>query len=164
MTILRAIGTGEKESGQIAEKCGMDPRAVFGYLNKLIDLNILTLISNPLSAKQKGKRYIISDLLYRFHFPFMPLTVGKWWGNIQEEGKWKESEIDIVAFDDEHLVIGECKYRSKAIGLQDLRRGKAQQASTPDHQGATRVEESISSPPMVKRSQVCRSIVSNRLS
>jgi len=56
----------EKESGKIAEKCGMDPRAVFGYLNKLISLNILSEVSNPLSAKQKGKRYAISDLLYRF--------------------------------------------------------------------------------------------------
>lgn len=43
----------------------MDPRAVFGYLNKLISLNILSEVSNPLSAKQKGKRYAISDLLYR---------------------------------------------------------------------------------------------------
>ena len=172
ISILRAIGTGEKESGQISEKCGMDPRAVFGYLNKLIDLNILSIVSNPLSVKQKGKRYTISDLMFRFHFsfidaktslittarensipyilnhqyseylgyvyesiirgqcyyfglrnifPFMPFTVAKWWGNIQIEGKWKESEIDVVAFDDTHLVIGECKYRNKAVGLQELR-------------------------------------------
>ncbi|MBQ8161912.1 MAG: ATP-binding protein [Clostridia bacterium] len=172
MTILRTIGTGEKESGQIADKCGMDPRAVFTYLNKLIDLDILSVVANPLSPKQKGKRYMISDLLYRFHFsfidprvsmitvtqekaipyilnhqyseylgfvyesiirtqcfhyglrnilPFMPFTVGKWWGNIQEDGVWKESEIDVIAFDDQHLVIGECKYRNKAVGTQELK-------------------------------------------
>ena len=171
MSILRAIGSGEKESGQIAEKCGMDPRTVFAYLNKLIDLQIVSVLDNPLSGKQKGKRYIISDLLYRFHFsfieprisvitvareksmpyvlnhrydeflgfvyesiirtqcyeyglqgrlPFMPFSVGKWWGNIQEEGQWKESEVDVIAYDDQHLVIGECKYRNKAIGASEL--------------------------------------------
>ena len=51
----------------------------------------------------------------------MPFTVGKWWGNIQKEGEWKESEIDIVAFDDHQLVIGECKYLNKAVGLQELK-------------------------------------------
>ncbi len=171
MSILRAIGSGEKESGQIAEKCGMDPRSVFSYLSKLIDLQIVSVLDNPLAAKKKGKRYIISDLLYRFHFsfieprismitvareksmpyilnhhyseylgfvyesvirgqcyqfglegrfPFMPYTVGKWWGNIQEEGQWKESEVDVIAYDDHHLVIGECKYRNKLIGLSEL--------------------------------------------
>ena len=50
----------------------------------------------------------------------MPFTVGKWWGNIQDEGKRKESEIDVVAFDDNHLVIDECIYRNKGVGLQEL--------------------------------------------
>ncbi len=171
MSILRAVGTGEKESGQIAEKCSMDPRAVFAYLSKLIDLQILSVLDNPLSGKQNAKRYFISDLLYRFHFsfieprvsmitvahekampyilnhqyqeylgfvyesiirgqcyeyglqgrfPFMPFSVCKWWGNIREDGQWKESEVDVVAYDDHHMIIGECKYRNKAIGLSEL--------------------------------------------
>lgn len=171
--ILRAIGSGEKESGQIAAQCGLDPRAVFGYLKKLIDLNILSVAANPLSEKKKVSRYVITDLLYRFHFafieprvsmittiqekaipfilnhqyqeylgyvyemiirhecyqygldgtiPFMPHTVGKWWGNIQENGLWKESEIDVVAFDEKRILIGECKYRSKAVGTGELER------------------------------------------
>ena len=171
LSILRAIGTGEKESGQIAARCGMDPRAVFGYLNRLTDLQIVSVLENPLAGKQKAKRYVISDLLYRFHFsfieprislittarekampyilnhqyseylgyvyesiirnrcwqyglqgvfPFMPLSVCKWWGNIQEEGRWKESEVDVVAYDDRRMIIGECKYRNKAVGLSEL--------------------------------------------
>ena len=171
MSLLRAIGSGEKESGQIADKCGMDSRAVFSYLNKLIDLQIVSVLDNPLAEKQKAKRYIISDLLYRFHFsfieprvsmitiareksmpyilnhqyneylgfvyesiiraqcydyglqkrfPFIPFSVCKWWGNIQEEGQWKESEVDVIAFDDHHMIIGECKYRNKAVGLSEL--------------------------------------------
>ena len=149
----------------------MDPRAVFAYLSKLIDLQILSVLDNPLSGKQNAKRYFISDLLYRFHFsfieprvsmitvahekampyilnhqyqeylgfvyesiirgqcyeyglqgrfPFMPFSVCKWWGNIREDGQWKESEVDVVAYDDHHMIIGECKYRNKAIGLSEL--------------------------------------------
>ena len=52
--------------------------------------------------------------------PFMPRTVGKWWGPVRKGDTWLESEIDIVACDDRHLLAGECKYRTKAIGLQEL--------------------------------------------
>ncbi len=51
--------------------------------------------------------------------PFLPETVGSWWGNIQENGNWKESEIDVVALDHHHLLLGECKYRSKRIGMNE---------------------------------------------
>ena len=50
----------------------------------------------------------------------MPRTVAKWWGNIQEDGTWHESEIDVVAYDDHQIILGECKYRSKAVGLAEL--------------------------------------------
>lgn len=171
ISILRMIGGSEKEASQIAEKSRIDQRAVFGYLNKLIDLGIVRIVDNPLSGKQKGKRYVISDMFFRFHytfiepyismitalqekslqyilneqyseylgfvyediimhmcysygekgiFPFMPVTVGKWWGNIMQEGNWKESEVDIIAFDDRNIVIGECKYRNKAVGIKEL--------------------------------------------
>ena len=36
------------------------------------------------------------------------------------EGVWKETEIDILAYDEHHLILGECKYRSKAMGLHEL--------------------------------------------
>ena len=171
VSILRAIGASEKETSQIADKSKIDQKAVFGYLNKLIDLGIIRIIDNPLSEKKKAKRYAIADMLFRFHytfieshislittlqeksmeyilderyseylgfayeeiirgssykyglngvFPFMPKTVGKWWGNIKSEGNWKESEVDIIAYDDKNIVIGECKYRNKAIGMNEL--------------------------------------------
>ena len=40
------------------------------------------------------------------------------------DGEWKETEIDYLAYDDQNIVIGECKYKSKKIGksiLDDLR-------------------------------------------
>ena len=169
--ILRTIAGGEKDSGQIAAECGMDSRGVFSYLNKLIDLGILTTVPNSLSAKKREKRFKIADMLFRFHYtflepnmsaitalgprsrkhildnryseylgfvyediirgscfelaaagtlPFMPLTVGKWWGNVSEEGVWHESELDLIAYDDRNIIIGECKYRNKKVGLTEL--------------------------------------------
>ena len=52
--------------------------------------------------------------------PFMPRTLGKWWGPVCKDNVWQESEVDLIAYDDHHLVAGECKYRSKAIGRQEL--------------------------------------------
>ena len=52
--------------------------------------------------------------------PFMPQKTGKWWGPVFKDGTWQETEVDVVAFDDRHLVLGECKYRSKAMGIQEL--------------------------------------------
>lgn len=52
--------------------------------------------------------------------PFMPTNIGKWWGNVKENGDWHESEIDLVAFDDHNVVLGECKYKNKQIGFGEL--------------------------------------------
>ena len=170
-TILRSIGSGEKDTGKLAAKCGMDIRNIFAYLRKLADLEIVSAVENPLSGRKTGQRYRISDSFFRFHyafiepnismitelgknaepyvlneqyseflgfvyedivrsacfeyarkgmFPFMPRTVAKWWGNIQEDGTRHESEIDVIAYDDHQIILGECKYRSKAVGLAEL--------------------------------------------
>lgn len=52
--------------------------------------------------------------------PFMPEVIGKWWGNVMNDGKWSESEIDLVAFNSQSIVVGECKYRQKKMGLNEL--------------------------------------------
>lgn len=170
VSILRVIGASEKDSGKIAKQCGMEQRNIYPYLNKLIDLEIVSLIDNPLSGK-KEHRYRISDSFFRFYytflepnaslistlrekardiilndqfheflgfvyediirsnifqyaldnlFPFMPRSTGKWWGQICRSGNWQESEIDVIAYDDHHLIVGECKYRNKAVGIQEL--------------------------------------------
>ena len=170
VSILRVIGAAEKDSGKIAKQCGMDQRNIYPYLNKLMDLEIVSLVDNPLSAK-KEHRYRISDAFFRFYYtflepnvslistlreksrsiilndqyheflgfvyedviranifqyaldyqlPFIPRTAGKWWGQICKNNRWQESEVDIIAYDDRHLIVGECKYRSKATGLQEL--------------------------------------------
>ena len=50
----------------------------------------------------------------------MPNATGKWWGPVCIDGTWQESEVDLIAYDDHHLLAGECKYRSKATGIQEL--------------------------------------------
>ena len=52
--------------------------------------------------------------------PFMPKTTGKWWGPVCIDGTWQESEVDLIAYDDHSLLVGECKYRAKAAGIQEL--------------------------------------------
>lgn len=169
--ILRAIGGSAKDSGQIAAGSGLDSRGVFSYLNKLIDLEIVELVENPLSPKKKDRRYRISDQLFRFsytfiepgismisaigsqsrkhilderyreylgfvyediirlncysygltgRFPFMPIKTGKWWGSILRDGQWTQSEVDVIAYDDDHIIVGECKYRRKMAGVSEL--------------------------------------------
>ena len=53
--------------------------------------------------------------------PFMPQTVGAWWGSVCEEGVWSETEIDVLAMDDRNIAVGECKYRSKQVGIKEYR-------------------------------------------
>lgn len=67
--------------------------------------------------------YALSGIL-----PFMPDVVGKWWGNVMREGEWAESEVDLVAYNRDCIVIGECKYKKKKTGKKELEalRAKAQ--------------------------------------
>ena len=52
--------------------------------------------------------------------PFMPRMLGKWWGQVCKDNSWQESEVDLIAYDDQHLLVGECKYRTKSVGFKEL--------------------------------------------
>ncbi len=168
--ILRYLGSSDKKASDIASFAKVDNRAIYSYLNKLEELNIIEMVKNPLSNK-KDKRYHISDLYLRFAYTFiepnisliisleekakpfilneqyneylgfiyeeiirnslyqfaltnkldfMPIEIGKWWGNIYINGKWCESEIDVVGVNKTNVILGECKYRNKKIGLKEL--------------------------------------------
>ena len=168
--ILRYLGSSDKKASDIASFTKIDHRAIYSYLNKLEELNIIEIVNNPLNNK-KDKRYHISDLYLRFAYtfiepnislivsleekaksyilnekyneylgfiyeeiirnslyqlallnklPFMPKDIGKWWGNIYLNGNWCESEIDVVGMNGNNLVLGECKYRNKKIGIKEL--------------------------------------------
>ena len=169
--ILRALGSSCKTTPQVAEQSGLDSKGLSPYLNRLQELNLVSVVDNPLSSEKRKQRFRITDALFRFHYtfiepnmslintlrekainyvldhrwqefigftyediirdncfryaldrkiPFMPRTLGKWWGPVCKNNCWQESEVDLIAYDDRHLLAGECKYRTKAMGLKEL--------------------------------------------
>ena len=181
--ILRTIGSAEKGPAEIAEGSDVDSKAIYQYLNRLEDLQIIEPITNLLPGKKiRNKRYRIKDLFFRFMYtfiepnlsvifqlekdarpyvfgqqyqeylgfvyedlvrsclytfasdkiiPFMPTEIGKWWGNVQNNGVWAETEVDVLALDREYALIGECKYRTKKIGIKELELLKTKAAFIP---------------------------------
>ncbi|ACM61714.1 hypothetical protein B0S90_0140 [Caldicellulosiruptor bescii] len=50
--------------------------------------------------------------------PFIFENIGKWWGN--NPYKKREEEIDIVAFDNNNILFGECKWRNQKVDMSVL--------------------------------------------
>lgn len=171
ISILRAIGGNDVDSSRIASVTGLESKGIFTYLRRLEELNIISVVENPLMGKKKGMRYKIVDRLLRFHYtfiepnlsmitaigekaapyilgdhlqeylgfvyeeiirencysyalqgkiPFMPEIIGKWWGQVRKDEVWGESEVDLAAFDRQNIVVGECRYRQKKVGMKEL--------------------------------------------
>lgn len=59
-------------------------------------------------------------LYYAKNLPIALGDVGQWWGT--DPGKKKQIQIDIVGMpaDGDEYVIGSCKYRNEAIGVEEL--------------------------------------------
>lgn len=60
---------------------------------------------------------------YEDKLPFLYDDIGRWWGNNSKERR--QDEIDILAYDQSNLLIGECKYRNSVSSssiLTDLKR------------------------------------------
>ncbi|HOQ39324.1 MAG TPA: ATP-binding protein [Fervidobacterium sp.] len=50
--------------------------------------------------------------------PFTFKKIGKWWGN--NPLKKREEEIDIVAYDEENILLGECKWWNEIVDISVL--------------------------------------------
>lgn len=50
--------------------------------------------------------------------PFFPGSIGKWWGN--NPVAKRQEEIDIMAVQDDHALLGECKWRNADINMEIL--------------------------------------------
>jgi uncharacterized protein len=49
--------------------------------------------------------------------PFVPTTVLPWVGTLKNsDGTYSEGEIDLVAYDEHNVIVGECKARSQSVG------------------------------------------------
>ena len=72
---------------------------------------------------------ICQEYIWRLHtrnaLGFAPKAVGHWWDN--------QEEIDIVAVGEEMLLVGECKWTTKPVGLNllDALKAKAQRLPNP---------------------------------
>lgn len=57
------------------------------------------------------KKEYLTNLIVKDAFGFTPTKIGKWWDR-------KDTEIDIVAIDNENnIIFGECKYTSKPMDI-----------------------------------------------
>ena len=54
-------------------------------------------------------------------FGFIPKAVGKHWGKVPHR-KGKSYGIDLVAYDEENVLFGECKWSKKKVGVSDYRK------------------------------------------
>lgn len=94
---------------------------MFSYINK--DKKVIVI--DEKYDEYLGFVYgeIIRDSLYDYALDnklnCIPLSIGKWWGNIMLSGKWTESEIDVVV-NKNNVGFGECKYRNKKVGVKEL--------------------------------------------
>ncbi len=76
-----------------------------------------------------GKRFelLCRDYLSRFlqNKGERIVNLGKWWGNVEIDGKFGEREIDLVIETDKALYVGECKWSDSAVGMKELEALKA---------------------------------------
>ncbi|CAA6821010.1 MAG: archaeal ATPase, fused to C-terminal DUF234 domain [uncultured Sulfurovum sp.] len=157
--ILESISKGNTKVGSIASNLSKPSTFLTPYLQKLLELDILTrevpvTEKNPLKSKLGRYKikdkflnfwfyyvyknynylevnqvdvvldelalnfndrfvsfafedYVLEDMLlnYKKYFSFRPHKIGRWWNN--------KEEIDIVAFDDDHICFIECKWQNK---------------------------------------------------
>ncbi|MDR1894432.1 MAG: ATP-binding protein [Spirochaetales bacterium] len=62
-----------------------------------------------------AKQFLVQELSRKkFHFK----SLGRWWGSNPAEHR--EEEIDLLAFDENNAIFGECKWRNTRTGLDTL--------------------------------------------
>jgi AAA+ ATPase superfamily predicted ATPase len=57
-------------------------------------------------------RAFIWELAAAGRIPFRPQRVGMWWD--------AQAQVDVAALDEEYLLLGECRWRSRPIGVETL--------------------------------------------
>lgn len=50
--------------------------------------------------------------------PFRFERIGKWWGN--NPIKRRQEEVDVVAYDEENVLLCECKWQNEPVGLKEV--------------------------------------------
>jgi len=137
--LLQAIAAGNTRLNEIAQAAGVERAPASRYLATLIDLGVVertVAVSELHPEKSRKGLYIIADGFLRFWFRFvaplfeqlsrewivragaagaLPLTlraVGSWWT--------RQAEIDVVALGEEGVLLGECTWSTRPVGLDVL--------------------------------------------
>lgn len=92
---------------------------VSGFGDKIYDKKIAPQINTYMGFvfEQISKEYLLEQLRYD-HLPFFFSKIGRWWGN-NKKLQWEE-EIDILAFDENSAILGECKWTNSFVDVDVL--------------------------------------------
>lgn len=129
--ILGAIATGRVRQEEISQAVGVKGASLGYYLNTLRDLGLLERVvpvtdADPARSRQGRTR--MWELAAQGRIPFRPQRVGMWWD--------AQAQIDVAALDEEYILLGECRWRSRPLGneaLVELKR-KAERVPGQRHQ------------------------------
>ncbi|MCX6371497.1 MAG: ATP-binding protein, partial [Actinobacteria bacterium] len=136
--LLQAIAAGNTRLNEIAQAAGVERAPASRYLATLIDLGVVerTVPVTELHPEKSRKGiYSIADGFLRFWFRFVAphsslLATGQtetvrarldrdlagfvapWWT--------REAELDVVALGEEGVLLGECKWSTRPVGLDVL--------------------------------------------
>lgn len=84
---------------------------------KIIEPDLSTYMGNIF--EEICKQYVIRKNSM-MELPFLFNEIGKWWGN--NPLTKQQDEIDIIAKDDNNMILGECKWNNKPMGIDTLER------------------------------------------
>ncbi len=82
---------------------------IVGVFQRHIEPHLDDFVS---SAFEEIARQHLSRLAIAKQLPFVPEQIGRWWD--------KNREIDVVAIGEEALLVGECKWTSRPVGVNVL--------------------------------------------
>lgn len=90
-------------------------------IEKQMEDIVLENTIKPFLNSYVGKIFELISMYFLFklnstgYLPFVFTKIGKWWGN--NPTKKREEKIDILAYSDNCLIIGECKWSDKNVGV-----------------------------------------------
>ena len=92
---------------------------VSGFGEAIYDYEIRENLSGYMGLvfEEISKQYIIEQAKQN-NLPFLVGRIGRWWGSNPKEKR--QEEIDILAFNKDKAIFGECKWKNASVGIDVL--------------------------------------------
>ena len=92
---------------------------VSGFGEAIYDYEIRENLSGYMGLvfEEICKQYIIEQAKQN-NLPFLVGRIGRWWGSNPKEKR--QEEIDILAFNKDNAIFGECKWKNASVGIDVL--------------------------------------------